>query len=118
MSGDAAGTSACATLCPRGVDLLGIHAQFGEGGDRLLGVEPALARQARKRGGRDGFGVDLDRKSTRLNSSHLVISPSSPPGPFPILPPQFGEGGGPLLGRQPAPPAQGGKARGPGGFGR
>src|ERR1035441_5971727 len=60
MSEDAAGTSACATLCPRGVDLLGIHAQLGEGGDRLLGVEPALARQARKRGGRDGFGVDLE----------------------------------------------------------
>src|ERR1019366_7134376 len=54
-----AGGSACPTLCPRGVDLFGVYSQFGEGGDRLLGVEFAIARQPGKRGGGDGFRVDL-----------------------------------------------------------
>src|SRR2546426_6030669 len=42
---------------------------------RLLHGRAVLARRGRHRGARDGArGAVRDRKSTRLNSSHLVIS--------------------------------------------
>src|SRR5256885_8609246 len=44
---------------------------FRSGGVELLGRAPALRRRQRESVGGD---ARLDRKSTRLNSSHLVIS--------------------------------------------
>src|ERR1039457_5059342 len=48
------------SLCPGGVDLLGVDAQLGEGRLGLTGVELAVARQPRQRRGHNRFGVDLE----------------------------------------------------------
>src|SRR3989454_6292269 len=51
------------------------HARRGLGGERVAGRDgPARADDLDGRGRRVEGGVLLDRKSTRLNSSHLVIS--------------------------------------------
>src|SRR4051794_28658546 len=42
------------------VDFLGVHTEFGEGGDGLLGVKFAIAGEPRERGGDDGFGIDFE----------------------------------------------------------
>src|SRR3712207_8274397 len=62
--------SADPSLAPRG----GSDAQVGRPGDVLAGDDVQRLRRALPAGALRGAGAPLDRKSTRLNSSHANIS--------------------------------------------